>query len=77
MRSVEKTNRLVVVHQAPRRSGFGAEVAATVMERGFDLLDAPVVRVGALNTPVPFSPTLENYVLPTAQRVVDAVEAMA
>ena len=77
LRSVEKTNRLVVVHQAPRRSGFGAEVAATVMERGFDLLDAPVVRVGALNTPVPFSPTLENYVLPTAQRVVDAVEAMA
>jgi pyruvate dehydrogenase E1 component beta subunit len=77
LRSVEKTNRLVVVHQAPRRSGFGAEVAATVMERGFDLLDAPVVRVGALNTPIPFSPPLEDYVLPTAQRVVDAVEAMA
>jgi pyruvate/2-oxoglutarate/acetoin dehydrogenase E1 component len=77
LRSVEKTNRLVVVHQAPRRSGFGAEVAATIMERGFDLLDAPVARVGALNTPVPFSPSLENYVLPTAQRVVDAVGALA
>jgi acetoin:2,6-dichlorophenolindophenol oxidoreductase subunit beta len=75
--SVAKTNRLVVAHQATRRGGFGGEIAAEVAERGFDMLDAPILRIGALNTPVPFSPALEEYVLPTAARVVDAVKSMA
>ncbi len=72
--SVRRTNRAVVVHQASRRGGFGAEIAAVIAERAFDYLDAPVARVAALNTPVPFSPPLEEYVLPDAQRVVDAVQ---
>jgi acetoin:2,6-dichlorophenolindophenol oxidoreductase subunit beta len=75
--SVAKTNHLVVAHQATRRGGFGGEIAAEVAERGFDMLDAPIMRIGALNTPVPFSPALEDYVLPTAARVVDAVKSMA
>jgi pyruvate dehydrogenase E1 component beta subunit len=75
--SVAKTNRLVVAHQASRRGGFGGEVAAVVAEKGFDSLDAPILRVGALNAPIPFSPPLEEYVLPTAQRVVDAVKSIA
>ncbi len=75
--SVAKTNRLVIAHQASRRGGFGGEIAAEVAEKGFDSLDAPILRVGALNTPVPFSPPLEEYVLPTAQRVVDAVRSIA
>lgn len=75
--SVAKTNRLVISHQASRRGGFGGEIAAEVAEKGFDSLDAPILRVGALNTPVPFSPPLEEYVLPTAQRVVDAVKSIA
>ncbi len=76
LESLWRTNRLVVAHQAPTRGGFGAEVAATVMERGFKELDAPVLRVGARNTPVPFAPALENYVLPNAGRVVDAVKSL-
>ena len=74
--SLERTNRAVVVHQAVKRSGFGAEVASVIMERGFDLLDAPVARVGSLNVPVPFSPSLEGYVLPTAERVQQAVKSL-
>jgi pyruvate/2-oxoglutarate/acetoin dehydrogenase E1 component len=74
--SVERTNRAVVVHQAHRHGGFGAEVAATIAERAFDHLDAPVARVGSLDVPVPFSPPLEEFVLPSADRVVAAVRAM-
>jgi acetoin:2,6-dichlorophenolindophenol oxidoreductase subunit beta len=73
LESLARTSRAVVVHQATRRGGFGAEVAATIGERGFDLLDAPVARVGALNVPVPFSPPLESFVLPSAEHVVQAV----
>ncbi len=76
LESVGRTGRVVVAHQASRRSGFGAEVAAVVSERGFDLLDAPVTRVGGLNVPVPFSPPLENFVLPDADRVVAAVQRL-
>lgn len=74
--SLARTHRLVVVHQAHRRSGFGAEIAARVMERGFDLLDAPVARVGALDAPIPFSTPLEQFVLPSADRIVNAVRRM-
>jgi len=77
LESVARTNRAVVVHQAYRHAGFGAEVAATIAERAFDHLDSPVARVGSLDVPVPFSPPMEEYVLPTAGRVVDAVRAMA
>lgn len=76
LESVARTSRLVVVHQAARRGGFGAEIAATVSERGFDLLDAPVARVGGLNVPVPFSPVLENFVLPDADDVMAAVRSL-
>lgn len=75
--SVARTHRLVIVHQATRRSGFGAEIAARVMERGFDLLDAPVARVAALDAPIPFSTPLERFVLPSAERIVHAVRALA
>jgi pyruvate dehydrogenase E1 component beta subunit len=74
--SVERTNRVVVAHQAHRHGGFGAEVAATIAERAFDSLDAPVSRVGSLGVPVPFSPPLEEYVLPNADRIADAVRGL-
>lgn len=76
LESVQKTNRLVITHQAHRRAGFGAEIAAEVAERAFDYLDAPIRRVAGLNTPIPFSPPLEDYVLPSAERIVDTVRAM-
>jgi pyruvate dehydrogenase E1 component beta subunit len=74
--SVERTGRAVVAHQAHRQGGFGAEVAATISERTWGRLSAPVERVGGLDVPVPFSPPLESYVLPDPGRVVAAVRSV-
>ncbi len=70
--SVKKTSRVVIVHEAPRTSGFGAEIAATIAEKAILHLDAPIVRVTGLDTPFPY--TLEREYLPDADRVLDAVE---
>ncbi len=72
--SVKKTNRCVVAHEAIVRMGWGAEVAALVQERAFDYLDAPVERVGARFTPIPFAPVMEEYVIPHAGDVLEAVK---
>jgi len=74
--SVARTHRLVVAHEAVRSGGFGAELAAVVQEAALDELDAPVARVGAPFTPVPFSPTLEDAYLPGRAEVVAAVRAV-
>jgi pyruvate/2-oxoglutarate/acetoin dehydrogenase E1 component len=74
--SVERTGRAIVVHQAYRSSGFGAEVAATITERAWGRLSSPVTRVGGLDVPVPFSPPLEEFVLPDAARVAAAVRSL-
>jgi pyruvate/2-oxoglutarate/acetoin dehydrogenase E1 component len=73
--SVRRTSRLVVAHEAVEHGGFGAEVAAAVQEAAFDYLDAPIARVGAPFTPVPFSPPLEDAYVPGADDVYAAVEA--
>ena len=72
--SVRKTHRLVVVHEAVKSFGAGAEVAATVMEEAFDDLDGPVVRVGAHDIPMPFNENLERETVPTVERIVEAVK---
>jgi pyruvate/2-oxoglutarate/acetoin dehydrogenase E1 component len=72
--SVKKTNRCVVAHEAVMRMGWGAEVAALVQEKAFDWLDAPVERVGAKFTPLPFAPVMEQYVVPHAADVLNAVK---
>lgn len=74
--SVRKTGRLLVAHESVQRFGFGAEVAAVVGEHAFDYLDHPVRRLGARNTPVPFAPPLENYVIPDAGRIAEVVRSM-
>jgi len=71
---VRKTTRCVVAHEAVVRMGFGAEVAALVQHGAFDYLDAPVERVGATFTPVPFAPVMEEYVVPHAEDVLAAVK---
>ena len=73
--SARKTNRVVVVHEAVRNGGIGAEIAAQIQEEAFDYLDAPVGRVGAPFAPVPFSPTLENDYVPDADDIAAAVRA--
>src|ERR671927_718762 len=67
--SVKKTNRCVVAHEAVTRMGWGAEVAALVQHQAFDWLDAPVERVGARFTPLPFAPVMEEFVVPHADDV--------
>jgi len=68
--SVKKTHRAMVVHEAVRFGGIGGEIAAQIQEEAFDSLDAPVARVGAPFSPVPFSPVLEQAYIPNAARIV-------
>jgi len=74
--SVEKTNRLAVVHEAVVQGGLGAEIAAQVQEAAFDLLDAPIMRIGAPYAPPPASPVLEAAFVPNMDVIVAAVERM-
>jgi 2-oxoisovalerate dehydrogenase E1 component beta subunit len=70
--SVKKTGRAVIVHEAPRTCGFGAELAATIQEKAILHLEAPILRVTGFDTPFPY--TLEHEYLPNADRILDAVE---
>jgi acetoin:2,6-dichlorophenolindophenol oxidoreductase subunit beta len=76
IRSVAKTGRAVVVHEAHKRAGPGAEIAAMLAEEAVEYLDAPILRVAAKNVPLPYSPDLENYVLPGVQDIVAAVRSL-
>jgi pyruvate dehydrogenase E1 component beta subunit len=73
--SVARTGRLVVVHEAHRRGGFGGEIAAIVAERAFAHLRAPVTRVAARDVPLPMAPNLERLILPQVEWIADAVRA--
>jgi pyruvate dehydrogenase E1 component beta subunit len=75
-RSVKRTSRALVVHEAVLHGGLGAEIAAQIQEITFDWLDAPVHRLGAPFTPVPASPVLEDAFVPNANRIVAGVEQM-
>ena len=72
--SVKKTTRCVTAHEAVVQGGFGAELAAVVQHGAFDYLDAPIERVGARFAPLAFAPVMENYVVPHAADVLDAVK---
>ena len=74
--SVKKTGRLVTVHEAPVRGGFGAEIAAVVGSKALGFLDAPIQRVGAPFTPVPRSPLLEGAYLPNERQIVQATRTV-
>jgi 2-oxoisovalerate dehydrogenase E1 component len=71
--SVRKTHRLVIAHEAWTRNGFGAEITAMVVEKAFDWLDAPILRVGAPDTPMPFNDELERWAIPSQARIAEAV----
>jgi len=74
--SVGRTGRLVVVDECPLRCGFASEVSATVAERGFDLLKAPIRRVTRAQVPVPYAATLEAEIVPDAAKIAAAVRAV-
>ena len=77
IRSVAKTSRVVIAHEAHRRSGPGAEIAAMLAEEAIEYLDGPIVRVAARNVPLPYSPILEEYVLPDVQDLVRAAQSFS
>jgi pyruvate/2-oxoglutarate/acetoin dehydrogenase E1 component len=73
LRSVEKTGRAVIVHEAPVHGGFGGEIAAILADKGIESLDGPIKRVGGKFCPIPSSFELEEYYLPGTGRIIDAV----
>jgi pyruvate dehydrogenase E1 component beta subunit len=75
--SVKKTGRCVVVEEGWQQSGVGAEVAARIMEKAFDYLDAPVARVSGKDVPMPYAANLEKLALPSVAEVVDAAKAVS
>jgi 2-oxoisovalerate dehydrogenase E1 component beta subunit len=75
--SIRKTGRAIVLHEASRTGGIGGEVAATVVERAFEWLDAPIVRIASLDTPVPYSPPLEDFFMPQVEDIIEAARKLA
>ncbi len=75
--SVAKTSKVLVLHEDTRTGGFGAEIAATITEEAFESLDAPVRRIAAPDTPVPFSPPLEKAFIPQVDDVVAGLKDLA
>ncbi|MCC0565147.1 alpha-ketoacid dehydrogenase subunit beta [Brevibacillus borstelensis] len=74
--SVAKTNRLIVIDEANPRCSIATDIAALVADKGFDTLDAPIKRITAPHTPVPFSPPLEDLYLPSAKKVIEVVSEL-
>src|SRR3954471_16985286 len=75
--SVRKTSRVLVLHEASLTGGIGGEISAIISQEAFEWLDAPVLRVASLDSPVPYSPPLEDYYLPQVKDVVDAARKLA
>lgn len=74
--SVQKTGKVLIVHEDTLTGGVGAEIAAIISERAFQYLDAPIKRVTALDAPVPFAPPLEEFYLPNTQKIVTALRSL-
>ncbi len=77
LQSVRKTNKCLVVHEDTKTGGIAGEIAAILAEKAFHDLDGPVVRVTALDTPVPYAPTLEEAFLPSAEKIAHAARELA
>ena len=74
---MKKTSKAIVLHEASRTGGIGGEIAALLAEEAFEWLDAPVIRLASIDTPVPYSPPLEDYYLPQTKDVVEAARKLA
>ena len=73
MRTVRKTNKVLIVHEDTRTGGVAGEIAARINEQAFEWLDGPIMRVTAHDVPLPYAPTLEDFVLPQTEDIVKAV----
>ena len=76
LNSVEKTNRVLIVHEAWTTGGFGAEVAAMIAGKGFDWLDVPVKRLGALDTPMPYNDELKRATIHSTEKIAQTVREL-
>lgn len=76
LESVQKTHRVVIVEEGPKTGGVGAEIAALIAEEALDYLDAPVVRIAALDSPIPFNVALEDYIFPNERKIIEAVRTL-
>jgi pyruvate dehydrogenase E1 component beta subunit len=76
IKSVKKTGKVVIVEEGCKTGGIGAEILSLIVEEAFDYLDAPIKRVGAFDTPIPYSPVLEDFVIPDKKRIYEAIKAM-
>ncbi|HLZ07901.1 MAG TPA: transketolase C-terminal domain-containing protein, partial [Chloroflexota bacterium] len=74
--SVKKTGRVVIGHEAYERSGIAGEIAMQIMEKAFDYLDAPIVRVAGRNVPIPYNLSLERAAVPQDDDVINAIRAI-
>ncbi|NOX96947.1 MAG: alpha-ketoacid dehydrogenase subunit beta [Nitrospirae bacterium] len=72
--SVRKTNRVIIVSEACKTGGVAGEIAAQIAEKGFDYLDAPIIRVAAADVPIPMSPVLEKAAVPSVEKIIEAVK---
>ena len=77
LNTVKKTNRVMILHEASLTGGIGGEISAIIAEEAFEWLDAPVIRVASIDTPVPFAPTMEDYFLPQVTEIVEAGRRLA
>ncbi|MFQ6114733.1 MAG: transketolase C-terminal domain-containing protein, partial [bacterium] len=77
LHSVKKTNKVMIVHEATLTGGIGGEIAAIISREAFEYLDAPIMRVASIDTPVPYSPPLEEYFMPDAQKITSALRELA
>jgi pyruvate/2-oxoglutarate/acetoin dehydrogenase E1 component len=77
LNSVAKTSKVILLHEATRTGGYAGELAATIAEKAFEYLDGPIVRVTAPDTPVPFSPPLEDFFMPNTEKLITAARQLA
>ncbi|MEC8198265.1 MAG: transketolase C-terminal domain-containing protein, partial [Pseudomonadota bacterium] len=76
LNSVRKTNRVLIVHKAWTTGGFGAEVASVIADKGFDWLDAPVKRLGAMDTPMPCNKELEHATILSTDKIAETIRQL-
>ncbi|MEZ5424703.1 MAG: alpha-ketoacid dehydrogenase subunit beta [Pyrinomonadaceae bacterium] len=75
--TVKKTNRALILHESSLTGGIGGEISAIIAEEAFEWLDAPVIRLASIDSPVPFAPELEDYYLPQLAEIVEAARSLA